>query len=103
MKNQDMPALTSGALHDESADTVIPHRGLTKREYACIKMGVPKTGDEELDAIILEGNWRRDAGVAMQGILASVGDHGVILPVEVADEAENFATALMNQLDGVTE
>lgn len=45
--------------------------GLTKREYACIKLGIPETGDEELDDLIRKSERKRLAESAMQGLLAN--------------------------------
>lgn len=43
---------------------------LNKREHAAILLRVPKSGDDEIDAMIREAN-RRDAAVAaMQGLLS---------------------------------
>jgi len=45
--------------------------GLTKREQFCLQMGVPETGDPELDDIIRKGNKQKFAAMALQGLLAS--------------------------------
>jgi hypothetical protein len=49
--------------------------GLTKREQACIQLGIPKTGDSELDEIIMLAERKKMAAMAMQGLL-SVYDAG---------------------------
>lgn len=36
------------------ADTITFHHGLTKREHAAISLRVPRSGNAELDAMILE-------------------------------------------------
>lgn len=48
-----------------------PQVSLTPRAHACLHMGVPETGDDELDAIIRKGNSMRLAGMAMQGLCAN--------------------------------
>ena len=45
--------------------------GLTKREHFCLQMGVPETGDPELDDIIRKGERKRIASMAMQGLIAA--------------------------------
>ena len=68
MNNADMPAMPipRGVYNNDTA-------GLTKREQACLTMGVADTGDAELDAIITKGNKNKFAGLAMQGLLAHYG------------------------------
>lgn len=44
--------------------------GLTKREHFCLHAGVPATGDDELDAIIREGERRRIAREALNGMMS---------------------------------
>ena len=65
----DKPAMPSPHFEDDEL------QGLTKREQACLTMGVADSGDAELDAIIEQGNKQRLAGLAMQGLLsASLGE-----------------------------
>jgi len=45
--------------------------GLTKREQACIQLGIPKTGDAELDEIIMLAERKKMAAMAMQGYLSN--------------------------------
>ena len=74
MNNADMPAAPNRieSIPYESVPLKWPH-GLTKREQACLTMGVADTGDAELDAIITKGNKNKFAGLAMQGLLAHYG------------------------------
>ena len=44
--------------------------GLTKREHAAILLRVPKSGDDEIDAMIREANRRDAAAAAMRGLLS---------------------------------
>ena len=48
MKNGEQPAYPVEARAGDH------YPGVTKREYACIKLRVPKSGDDELDALIRE-------------------------------------------------
>jgi hypothetical protein len=75
MKNSEQPAST----------TVIPvsvnspgiyNPGLTKLEQTCIQLGIPKTGDADFDAIILEANRRDLAAKAMNGLLVNYVANG---------------------------
>jgi hypothetical protein len=100
MKNSDMPAMPIGldaairfeeGFYDQSA------LGLTKREQFCLKMGVPKTGDLELDGIIIEGNRIKLAGLAMQGILSDSYNH--LGFEDCAEKAVKQADALLAELD----
>lgn len=45
--------------------------GLTKQEYTCIKLGIPETGDSELDDLIRKSERKRLSGLAMQGLLSA--------------------------------
>ncbi len=44
--------------------------GLTKLEYACISLKVPRTGIAEVDAVIREANRMEDARAAMQALIS---------------------------------
>lgn len=86
---------------DKSADE------LTAREYACITLGVPQTGCPDLDAVIREGERRRVAAMAMQGLTSdnqsvansanAFGDDMATNAIAVA--AVGFADALLTALD----
>ena len=90
MNNADMPAMP---LH---SDAMAGYEGLTKREQACLIMGVADTGDAELDAIITKGNKNKFAGVAMQSLLAHYGTDGAD---ECASYAVEYANALLKALE----
>tara|TARA_R110000868_G_scaffold191914_1_gene436212 strand:- start:760 stop:1044 length:285 start_codon:yes stop_codon:yes gene_type:complete len=90
MNNADMPAMP---LH---SDAMAGYEGLTKREQACLIMGVADTGDAELDAIITKSNKNKFAGVAMQSLLAHYGTDGAD---ECASYAVEYANALLKALE----
>ena len=69
MNNLDMPAKPT----DSWTHTGERSHGFTKREQACLTMGVADSGCAELDAIIEKGNKQRLAGLAMQGLLTLEG------------------------------
>jgi hypothetical protein len=80
MNNADMPAMPlSGDAYQDFAGfdgskntSYNPEcQGLTKREQFCLQMGVPETGDPELDDIIRKGERKRIAAMAMQGLIAA--------------------------------
>ena len=77
MKNSDLPVNpivnTQGAPHhiNDVGFREGLMSGLTKREQFCLHMGVPETGDAELDDIIYKGERKRIAAMAMQGIIAN--------------------------------
>jgi len=62
MNNSDMPAMPvfnsagqpSNVEGEEWLDT--PTIGLTKREYFCLHLGLPETGCDELDDLIVKAN-----------------------------------------------
>jgi hypothetical protein len=58
IKNADMPAMPAEPMGHTGPPyyTDIPSNGLTKREQFCLTMGVPETGDPDLDTIIVKGN-----------------------------------------------
>ena len=91
MNNADKPAMPipRGVYNNDTA-------GLTKREQACLTMGVADTGDAELDAIITKGNKNKFAGLAMKGLLAHYGTDGA---GECALYAVDYANALLKALE----
>ena len=97
MNNADMPAAPNRieSIPYESVPLKWPH-GLTKREQACLTMGVADTGDAELDAIITKGNKNKFAGLAMQGLLAHYGTDGAS---DCALYADDYANALLKALE----
>ncbi|MBX2848904.1 MAG: hypothetical protein KTR16_11330 [Acidiferrobacterales bacterium] len=99
MKNSDMPAMpimyafdiNGIAYGDDVGDT-----GLTKREQACIQLGVPETGDAELDAIIMKAERKRIAANIMAGLASNRVVKGEI--EDVAKGAVTWADALIKEL-----
>ena len=92
MNNADMPAMAIWNPDINLGDTA--GRGLTKREQACLTMGVADTGDSELDAIITKSNKQKFAGLAMQGLLAHDG-----ISTDNETWAVQFADSLLEELD----
>lgn len=68
MKNADLPAMPQDDALFCAGIGECPTlgTGLTKREQFCLHMGVPETGDPELDDIIRKGERKRIAAMAMQ-------------------------------------
>jgi hypothetical protein len=89
--NLDMPSRPSPHFEDEDLS------GFTKREQACLTMGVADSGDAELDAIIEQGNRQRLVGLTMQGILATSAYCNEIDCIEGCIEVTE---ALLQQLKG---
>lgn len=59
------------AVQNLQSSYAVPVHGMTLREYACIKLRVPRTGKPWLDEIINESRRDHFAGQAMLGELAS--------------------------------
>jgi len=72
--------------------------GMTLREYAAIKLGVPDSGDEELDAMIRKSRRERLAGLATQGLVKRMLRLGGS-PKDSAGWALDYADALIAQLE----
>ena len=102
MNNADMSAMAQSVILDACGDITVAsdydtaYMGLTKREQACLTMGVADTGDAELDAIITKGNKNKFAGLAMQSLLAHYGTDGAD---ECASYAVEYANALLKALE----
>ena len=100
MNNADKPATpisVSSSTHGNICSSDFEYgEGLTKREQACLTMGVADTGDAELDAIITKGNKNKFAGLAMQSLLAHYGTDGAD---ECASYAVEYANALLKALE----
>ena len=114
MKNADMPAIPvlleqKITMPDGSVlqvDPVESYNGLTKLEQFCLKMGVPETGDPDLDDIIRKGELKRIAAMAMQGFLSNsvMGDSALHDSAEdwvkeITECAVEYADALLKELE----
>ena len=75
MNNANMPAMPHDIVFGKGYPLNYDPTGLTKREQACLIMGVADTGDAELDAIITKGNKQSLAGLAMQGSMADEAEY----------------------------
>lgn len=72
MSNADTPVMPVNAeSYTDNGGFSVDSFGLTKREQFCLQMGVPETGDPDLDDIIRKGECKRIAAMSMQGICAS--------------------------------
>lgn len=94
MKNGDRSAFT---VLDPNGSFWEP--GLTKREYACIHLGIPETGDPELDEIIRKSERNRLAGLAMQGMLAAQTRTVFLEPKVIREIAVRQADNLLKELE----
>lgn len=74
--------------------------GLTKLEQACIALGIPETGDPELDALILKSERKRISAMAMQALASAHDSDGVWSHSEgdVAFHAVRYADELLEEL-----
>lgn len=80
--------------------------GLTKREYTCIKLGIPDSGCDEINAIIIKAERKRLAGLAMQGMMSAQTErfaNGMPLDqmsiIAYCKESIQIADELLKQLD----
>lgn len=69
MSNQDKPAFPTLNEHQASAHTW-QFQGMSLREYAAIKLRVPDSGTDWLDAMIEKSLLNEFAGKALNGMLA---------------------------------
>ena len=77
----------------------LQHLGITKREYACIHLGIPKSGDAELDALIRKAEMKKIAVMVLQGLIAR-NDEGVgDLLMDATFYAIDIAEALISELE----
>ena len=67
-KESDKPAFPTEYL---DKDGIKGSSGLRIRQYACIHLGIPETGDEELDNLIRKAERKKITIAAMTGILAN--------------------------------
>lgn len=95
MKHLDIAAFARSFSQDEELRVYdLAQTGLTKREYAAIHLRVPRSGDEELDAMIREAQRNELATRAMQGLLANPDVKDIVF---VAPTAYTMAEAMMRQ------
>ncbi|EGR4294211.1 hypothetical protein DDN98_10520 [Vibrio cholerae] len=110
MKNSDMPAMpVEGEFWIDPTNTKLGtenYHGLTKREMFCLHLGVPETGDPELDEIIKKGNRMKIAanfGAAyLNGQISwTNGVDGGVTPNwrEVSDVAVDFSDDLIEFIE----
>jgi hypothetical protein len=83
MKDNDsaFPVFEETRAHSDGSactDYMLASPGMTLRQYAAIKLRVPRSGDPGIDAMIRESRRAEFAEAAMQGMLA--GQHGVPMP-----------------------
>lgn len=75
MKNADMPVMPiEGEFWVDSTNPKLgtdAYLGLTKRETFCLHLGVPETGDPELDEIIRKGDRNKSALGIISGFACS--------------------------------
>ena len=78
--------------------------GLTKREYTCIELGIPETGDPVLDDLIRKAERKKIAAQTMQGLLAGKDEAwSRVTRDEYANQSVKYADALLNQLEATNE
>jgi hypothetical protein len=83
--------------HEDDSKDIQPVPGMTKQEFACIHLRVPKTGDADLDAIIREARRDEFAGLAMASLIECQGG---LLPTQLTAEAIKRADTLLAALEG---
>ena len=104
MKNADNPInpTTETKYHDGEKYN-LEHLGLTKREYACIHLGIPETNDEELNDIIRKAERKRIIEHVMQGFISSydwdVTKFDIYLAHVTSENALKLTDTLLNQLN----
>ncbi len=96
MKNADKPAMGQSVRTSPNHTHIFV--GLTKRELACIKLRIPKSGDDELDALIIEARRHDDAAKVMQGLLAKDVHNQSKLDM-LTELSVTIADALLKRLD----
>lgn len=94
MSNANMPAMPY--IDNNQYGSV--YIGLTKREKFCLEMGVPETGDPELDDIIRKGERKRIAAMVIEGAL-SAGYHIKASKADIVDKAITCANILLEELE----
>lgn len=104
MKNADNPINpTTETKYNLSGRYNLEHLGLTKREYACIHLGIPETNDEELNDIIHKAERKKIAEKVMQGLISScdwnVTKFDIYLAHVTSENALKLTDTLLNQLN----
>lgn len=102
MKNSDKPINpifdSHGLPLDDNQIFKYKANGLTKREYACIKLGIPESGDEEIDDLIKKSERKRIAGLAMQAMVTR-DDICSGFSLDMAKQCIYIADELLKQLE----
>ena len=98
IKNADIPAMPQddAIWCQRIGDCPTIATGLTKREMFCLHMGVPETGDAELDAIIRKGNRQKMAAEIMAGLVVGVRNPDEIV---FSSMAASLADSLLAELE----
>ena len=98
MRKQDLTV--ENKLFGSEFDPInLQHLGITKREYACIHLGIPESGDAELDALIRKAERKKIAVMVLQGLIAR-NDEGVgDLLMDAPFYAIDIACALLSELE----
>jgi len=82
------------------------HPGMTLRQYAAIKLKVPDSGLDWLDAMIVQSRRDELAGMAMQGDWAAQGDNngvGLFVPSATNDLLASSARFYYRMADAMIE
>jgi hypothetical protein len=74
--------------------------GLTARQYASVQLRVPRSGDEEIDAMIRENRRAEFAAQAMAAIVAAESDAICFYEDKLAKKAFEFADAMLAEWEG---
>lgn len=92
MENGKQPAYPVPHENDDQSIQYNVYTGLTKQEYACIKLGIPESGDQDIDALIRKSNRMRIAEKSMEGLLGNHYDNSrtikatINISIQLADE-----------------
>jgi hypothetical protein len=73
--------------------------GMDLKEYAAIKLKVPRSGDPELDAMIRESRRAEYIRAAFEGMIADEGESPPWIPGEVAKRVIEFADAMIAEME----
>jgi hypothetical protein len=73
--------------------------GMTLKQYAAIHLKVPRSGDEDIDAMIRESRRAEFAGQALAGYSVIFPQTGEINPKSAAEWCREMADAMLAELE----
>lgn len=96
MENNKLGQEPAFAAISNGQDVCTTQQGMSKRFYAAIELGVPDSGEEWLDKMIIKSNRVKAARAAMQGLFTA-GEYNNSNKGYIIERSYQYADELLKQ------